>query len=85
MNGLIQQFQKIFFSFKIRGYNFRVDDDLEAVGVEHATDVHVELVKLVDGLSGAHIPQHAVVQDQVIGRVKGGTVPLVVVSQVGVI
>ena len=53
--------------------------------MEHAADVHVELVKLVDGLSRAHVPQHAVVQHQVICRVEGGTVPLVVVGQVGVV
>lgn len=49
--------------------------------MEHAADVHVELVKLVDGLSRAHIPQHAVIQHQVVCWVEGGTVPLVVVGQ----
>lgn len=53
--------------------------------MEHAADVHVELVKLVDGLSRAHVPQHAVVQHQVICGVEGGTVPLVIVSQVWVV
>ena len=53
--------------------------------MEHAADVHVELVELVDGLSRAHVPQHAVVQHQVVRGVEGGTVPLVVVSQVWVV
>lgn len=53
--------------------------------MEHAADVHVELVKLVDGLSRAHIPQHAVVEHQVVRGVEGGAVPLVVVGQVRVV
>lgn len=68
-----------------QGYNFCVDDDLQAIGMEHATDIHVEFVKFVDGLSRADIPQHTVVQYQVICRVEGGAVPLVVVGQVGVV
>lgn len=67
------------------GYNFCVDDDLLAVGMKHPTDVHVELVKLVDGLSHAYVPQHAIVQDQVICWVEGGAVPLVIVGQVWVV
>lgn len=53
--------------------------------MEHAADVHVELVKLVDGLSRAHVPEDAVVQHQVVGGVEGGTVLLVVVGQVGIV
>lgn len=53
--------------------------------MENAADVHVELVKLVDGLSCAHVPQHAVVENQVIRGVEGGAVPLVVVGQVWVV
>lgn len=45
----------------IRGYDLRVDDDFQAVGVEDPADVHVELVELVDGLRRPHVPQHAVV------------------------
>lgn len=48
--------------------------------MEDAADVHVELVKLVDGLSGADVPHDAVVQHQVVGGVKCGTVALVVVG-----
>lgn len=66
------------------GYDLGVDDDLQAVGVEHATDVHVELVELVDGLRRPHVPKHAVVEHQVVGGVEGGAVPLVVVGQGGV-
>lgn len=53
--------------------------------MENTTDVHVELVKLMDGLSRADVPHDAVVQDEVIRGVKRGTVALVVVGQVGVI
>lgn len=53
--------------------------------MEDAADVHVELVKLVDGLSGADVPHDTVVQHQVIGGVKRGTVALVVVGQIGVV
>lgn len=53
--------------------------------MEHSADVHVELVELVNGLRRAHVPQHAIIQDQVVGRVEGGAVPLVVVGQVGVV
>ena len=53
--------------------------------MEDAADVHVELVELVDGLGRAHVPEHAVVEHQVVGGVEGGTVPLVVVGQVGVV
>lgn len=53
--------------------------------MEHSTDVHVELVKLVDGTSRAHVPQYAVVQHQVVSGVKGRTVPLVVIGQVRVV
>lgn len=69
----------------VEGYDLCVYNDLQTIGVEHAADVHVELVKLVDGLRRAHVPQHAVVQHQVVGGVKGGTVPLVVVGQVRVV
>lgn len=68
-----------------QGYDLGVDDDLQAVGVEDAADVHLELVELVDGLRRAHVPQHAVVQHQVVGGVEGGAVPLVVVGQVLVV
>lgn len=53
--------------------------------MKHTTDVHVELVKLVDGLSRTYIPQHTVIQYQVISGVEGGTVPFVVVCQVWVV
>ena len=53
--------------------------------MKHPADVHVELVKLVDGLGRAHVPQHAVVQHQVVCGVEGGAVPLVVVGQVRVV
>lgn len=53
--------------------------------MENAADVHVELVELVDGLSRAHVPQHAVVEHQVVRGVEGGAVPLVVVGQVRVV
>lgn len=53
--------------------------------MKHTTDVHVELVKFVDGLSRTYVPQHTVVQYQVVSGVEGGTVPLVVVSQVRVV
>lgn len=69
----------------MKGYNFCVDDDFKAVWMKHSTDVHVELVKLVDGLSRAHIPQHTVIQHQVVRWVEGGAVSLVVVSQVWVV
>lgn len=53
--------------------------------MEDAANVHVELVKLVDGLGRAHVPQHAVVQHQVVRGVECGAVALVVVGQVGVV
>ena len=53
--------------------------------MEDAADVHVELVELVDGLGRADVPEHAVVEHQVVGGVEGGAVPLVVVGQVGVV
>ena len=62
-----------------KGYDFRVDDDLEAVGVEDAADVGVELVELVDALAAVDVPQQAVVEDEVVARVERGAVPLVVV------
>lgn len=71
--------------FQSEGYDLCVNDDLQTIGVEHTTDVHVELVKLVDGLSRAYIPQNAIIQNQVICWVEGGTVPLVAVCQVRVV
>lgn len=68
-----------------QGYNLCVDDDLKSIGMEDTTDVHVELIKLVYGLSRAHIPQHTVVQHQVIRGVKCRAVPLVIVGQVRVV
>lgn len=65
------------------GYDLGVDDDLQAVGVEPAADVHVELVKLVDGAGGADVPQDAVVEHQLVAGVEGGAVPGVVVGQDG--
>ena len=73
------------FSGLIPGYDLGVDDDLQAVGMEHAADVHVELVELVDGPRAPDVPQHPVVQHQVVGGVEGGAVPLVVVGQGGVV
>lgn len=70
--------------FGIGGYDLRVDDDLQAVGMENAADVHVKLVELVDGSRAPHVPQHAVVEHQVVGGVEGGAVPLVTVGQGGV-
>lgn len=52
--------------------------------MENPADVHVELVELVDGSRPPHVPQHAVVQHQVVGGVEGGAVPLVIVGQGGV-
>lgn len=72
-------------TFRSQGYNFCVYDDLQSIGMKHTTDVHVELVKFVDGLSCTYVPQHAIVQYQVISGVEGSTVPLVVVSQVWVV
>lgn len=65
------------------GYDLGVDDDLQAVGVEDAADVHVELVKLVDGAGDPDVPQDAVVQHQLVAGVKGGPVARVVVGQGG--
>lgn len=67
------------------GYDLGVDDDLQAVGMENPADVHVELVELVDGPRRPHVPQHAVVQHQVVGGAEGGAVPLVVIGQGGVV
>lgn len=53
--------------------------------MKHAADVHVELIELVDGLGSSHIPQHSIIQHQVVCGVEGCTVPLVVVSQVRVV
>lgn len=49
--------------------------------MENSADVHVKLVKLMDGPRCPHVPQHSVIQHQVISRTEGGAVPLVVVSQ----
>ena len=65
----------------MRGYDLGVDDDLQAVGVEVSADVHVELVKFVNGSWVSDVPQHAVVQHQVVAGVKGSAIPLVVVGQ----
>lgn len=70
---------------QVEGYDLCVYNDLQAVGVEHAADVHVEFVELVDGLRHTHVPQHTVVQHQVVCGVEGGAVPLVVVGQVCVV
>lgn len=65
---------------KLEGYYLCVDDDFKAVGVENTTDVHVEFIKLVDGLCWTHIPHNPIIQHKVIGWIEGGTVPLVVVG-----
>lgn len=53
--------------------------------MKHAADVHVELIELVDGPRGPHVPQHAVVQHQLVRRAERGAVPLVVVGQRGLV
>lgn len=53
--------------------------------MKHAAHVHVELVKLMNGLRHSDIPQYSVVQHQVVRGVKCGTVPLVVVGQCRII
>lgn len=68
-----------------QGYNFRVDDNLKAVGVEHAADVRVELIKLVNRLPGMCIPEHAVAQHKVVGRVEGRFVLTVVIGPTRII
>ena len=65
-----------------KGYDLRVDDDLQALGVENTTDELVELVKLVQWLATAHIPKHPVIQHEVICGREGGHVGLVVVGLV---
>lgn len=44
-----------------KGYNLSINDDLQPVRMEDATDVHVELVELVDGLCRADIPQDTII------------------------
>ena len=47
--------------------------------MEHAADVRVELVELVHALAAVDVIEQTVVEDEVIGRVEGGAVPLVVI------
>ena len=68
-----------------QGYDFRVDDYLEAVRVKHAADVRIELVKLVNGAAAVCVPQHAVAQDEVVRGVERCLVVAVVVGAVGVV
>ena len=68
-----------------QGYNLRVDDYLQAVRVEGATDVLVELVKLVQRARSAHVPQDTVVQHVIVGGGEGGQVGLVVVGLLNIV
>lgn len=72
-------------TIRVRGYNLSVYDDLKAVGMKNTTDVHVELVKLMDGMWHPDIPQHPIIKNQIVGGVKGGTVLLVIIGQCRVI
>jgi len=53
--------------------------------MEDATDVWVELVELVDRVARVDVPEHAVAQHKVIGRVEGRLVLAVVVGPMRVI
>ena len=53
--------------------------------MEHAADVWVKLVKLVDGAAAVHVPQHTVAQDEVVRGVERRLVVAVVVGAVGVV
>merc|ERR1719239_591014 len=51
-----------------------VADDLQPVGVEDPTEGLVELVKLVNLGGSPVVPEHPVTEDQLIARVKSGSV-----------
>ena len=61
-----------------------VDDNLQIVGVKDAGHVRIELVKLVDDFAAADVPQNPVVEDKIVGRVKGRSISGVIVGYVPV-
>ena len=69
----------------IKGYNLWVDDDFQAGWMEEPTNLVLELIKLVDVLGRPHVPQHTVVQHQLVRGVKGRTVVGVVVAQLAIL
>jgi len=66
-------------------HHFRVDNDLETVGMKHTAHVGIELVKLVDRLAAVDLPQDTVVEYKFVRRVKRGAVPRVVACLLRVI
>lgn len=65
----------------ISPYHFRVDNDLKTVWIEHSGEVEIELVELVDGASGANVPEHTVTEHEVIAGIERCAVPRVVVCE----
>lgn len=53
--------------------------------MEESTDLVLELIKLVDVLGRPDVPQHTVVQHQLVSGVKGRTVVGVVVAQLAIL
>lgn len=53
--------------------------------MEESTDLVLELIKLVDVLGRPDVPQHTVVQHQLVSGVKGCTVVGVVVAQLAIL
>ena len=49
--------------------------------MEHPADVTLELVKFVDWLGRPYVPQHTVIQDELVGGVKGRAVFGVMVAE----
>ena len=69
----------------LKGYNFGVDDDFEAIWMEQTAYCRVEFVEFMNWFSAVNIPQYTIIQDEIIIWTKGGMILKVVIGFVLVI
>ena len=69
----------------MEGYDFGIDDDFQAGGVEYAANVRVELIELVNEFTRAYVPQYAVTEQQIVCRAERGQVSRVVVGEARIV
>ena len=67
--------------YTIETHHFGIDDYLKSIWIEHAGEVEIELVELVDGARAAHVPEHTVAEHEVIAGIERGAVTRVAVGE----
>ena len=73
------------FKMLVKRYDLGIDDNFEAVRMENSADCRVEFVELVNEFATVDVPEHAVIQNEIVGRVECRSIARIVVGLVGVV